>query len=193
MPAEPRPRLALVRHAQTAWTGRRYCGRSDPPLSEAGRRAAFRLSVGLAADFGPRPQIISSPRARAVQTAAIIADSIGAPVDIDERWREADFGLAEGRTFDELVVDQPDLAARLLAGDVAIDWPGGEAAAALEARVLAALGDLSGADRPTIVVAHAGPLRIAIAAMTGSPNADVPLPASAEVVWLYGSRATLRP
>ena len=29
--------IILVRHASTAWTGRRYCGRSDPPLSAAGR------------------------------------------------------------------------------------------------------------------------------------------------------------
>ena len=24
--------IVLVRHASTAWTGRRFCGRSDPPL-----------------------------------------------------------------------------------------------------------------------------------------------------------------
>ena len=32
--------LVLVRHGPTSWTGRRYCGRSDPPLDAAGLAAA---------------------------------------------------------------------------------------------------------------------------------------------------------
>ena len=44
---DPLPlRLAviLVRHASTAWSGIRYCGRSDPPLDAAGESAAALLA-----------------------------------------------------------------------------------------------------------------------------------------------------
>ena len=33
--------IVLVRHASTDWSGRRYCGRSDPPLNEAGQAVGF--------------------------------------------------------------------------------------------------------------------------------------------------------
>ena len=39
--------IILVRHAPTAWTGSRYCGRSDPPLDAAGVAVAHRLAGGL--------------------------------------------------------------------------------------------------------------------------------------------------
>ena len=40
--------IVFVRHAATSWTGVRYCGRSDPSLSEDGRRAAEELAIRLA-------------------------------------------------------------------------------------------------------------------------------------------------
>jgi broad specificity phosphatase PhoE len=59
--------------------------------------------------------------------------------------------------------DLPDLASSILAGSAAIDWPGGETAAALEARVRAAWADLIATGRDAVVVTHAGPLLHAIA------------------------------
>lgn len=38
----------LVRHASTAWSGQRWCGRTDLPLSQAGREEAERLAGRLA-------------------------------------------------------------------------------------------------------------------------------------------------
>jgi broad specificity phosphatase PhoE len=99
-----------------------------------------------------------------------------ATIEADERWAETDFGLAEGLTFDELARVAPDIAARLAQGAVAIDWPGGESAASLAARVEAAWTDLNERVTPTLVVSHAGPLRIAIALATGRPVADVTAP-----------------
>ena len=40
--------IVFVRHAATSWTGVRYCGRSDPSLSERWPRAAEELAIRLA-------------------------------------------------------------------------------------------------------------------------------------------------
>ena len=134
-PDQARPDVAgiiLVRHAPTAWTGSRYCGRSDPPLDAAGVAAARRLAGDLATTLAPGTRIVTSPLRRAHATATAIADAAGIDdITIDDRWREADFGIAEGLTFEELERLAPDLARRLADGETEIDWPDGERAADL--------------------------------------------------------------
>jgi broad specificity phosphatase PhoE len=177
----------LVRHAPTAWTGRRYCGRSDPPLTTAGREAAGRLGARLAETLPAGMAIVTSPSLRARQTASAIGARLApSSIEIDERWAEVDFGIAEGLTYDELDRVAPEIAARLLAGDAEIDWPGGELAASLVARVRAAWRDLQDRAAPTVVVSHGGPLRVAIAIATGLDPRLVRVPEPA-TVWHLGS------
>jgi probable phosphoglycerate mutase len=166
--------VVLVRHGATAWTGQRYCGRSDPPLHAAGLAAVASLAASIAPTLPPHVWIVSSPARRAWQTAAAIAAAVGlddADILVDDRWVEADFGIAEGRTFDELAALLPDLAASLARGEPAIDWPGGETAAALAARVEAAWDDVVSRAVPTVVVSHAGPLRHALGLALARPPA----------------------
>jgi len=189
--ARPMTELVFVRHASTSWSGHRYCGRADPPLNRPGRLIAGRLATELSASVTPgfarAGRIISSPARRARQTAAAIARAIpGLLVEIDERWAEADFGLADGLTFEELAAIEPGLAERLALGETAIDWPGGESASSLTERVRSALQDLEDDPAPTVVVSHAGPLRIAIALATATPIEDVAFLEPGEV--LGGSR-----
>ncbi len=77
--------LFLLRHAhagsRTEWSG------SDAarPLSARGRRQAERLGRHLSG-LGLKPgAIISSPKARASETADLVAKALGAAVRIDER------------------------------------------------------------------------------------------------------------
>ena len=171
--------LVFVRHAPTTWSGHRFCGRADPPLNCAGQLIASQLAAELAVAFMPGPwvagRIVSSPTRRARQTARAIARAV--PVlrlEVDERWSEADIGIAEGLTFDELASVEPDLADRLGRGEADIDWPGGESASSLTERVRSALRDLHDEPTRTVVVSHAGPLRIAIALATNVPIERVP-------------------
>ena len=171
--------ILFVRHASTSWSGRRFCGRADPPLNRAGqavaRRLATELAAGVPAGLPIAGRIISSPARRARQTAGGIARLVpGVRVELDDRWSEADIGIAEGLTFDELALLEPELAERLGRGDFNVDWPGGEAASSLAERVRSALRELDDTPSPTIVVSHAGPLRIAIALATDVPIAQVP-------------------
>jgi broad specificity phosphatase PhoE len=173
--------ILLVRHASTAWSGRRYCGSSDPPLSPAGRAEAAGLAARLAPSLAPASRLISSPSRRALATAeAISAEAGGLAIELDERWRETDFGLAEGRTFEELEGIAPTTAAAILGGASDIDWPGGESPASLAARVGAAWGELVAAGGPAVVVTHAGPILRALALANERPAdmSELPGPAS---------------
>ncbi len=131
--------IVLVRHAATAFSGVRYSGRGDPPLSAEGRRSAEALAVRLGKTLPPGVRIVTSPSVRAYETAALLAaHAAPAVLEVDERWLEVDVGDAEGLTFDEVAQRYPALGAQLAAGDAEIDWPGGETANALRQRVLAA-------------------------------------------------------
>jgi len=135
---------------------------------------AEELGATLAPTLPPDVRLVSSPSRRARQTAAAIAAHLdGARVEIDERWLETDVGLAEGLTFDEVAVRWPELAASLLADDVAIDWPAGETAIELECRIGEAWSSLVAAGRPTVVVSHAGSIRVAIALATGRGPSEI--------------------
>jgi ribonuclease H / adenosylcobalamin/alpha-ribazole phosphatase len=167
-------RIVLVRHAATTWSGHRYCGRANPPLSPAGRQMARDLAIELAPVLPAEVRIVTSPSRRARETAAAIAArSERATIEVDDRWQETDVGLAEGLTFDAVAARWPGLAGALAAGEVEIDWPGGETARALRRRIGAAWSAVVATGRPTLVVSHAGSIRVAAALATGRSVGEV--------------------
>lgn len=125
MPVE----LLLVRHAD-AGDPAAYPGPDDArPISAKGRRQAERLGAFLVS-HGVRPDVIlASPKARAEQTARIIADALGMPVILDARLASG-FGTAEllellaahGDPRRPMLVghdpDFSDLASTLCGGDI---------------------------------------------------------------------------
>lgn len=168
--------IGFARHGETAWTGRRYAGRTDLPLTDEGRVTASRLTAdvirsGLLDD--PGSIIVASPLARAAETARIVAQAAGRPVEIDPRWVEVSFGALEGLTFDEATGHWPEVARRLASGDVEIDWPGGESWPDLERRVSEALAAILARAVPILVVAHGIAIRAALPGLTVVPGASV--------------------
>jgi broad specificity phosphatase PhoE len=178
------PTVALVRHASTAWSGKRYAGRSDPPLDAGGRIAAAELGRDLVDVLRAGGRIVSSPLRRAVETAEAIAGATGAPIELDARWQEADVGSVEGLTFLDIAQRWPELARRLADGQTDIDWPDGETALAFDVRVRAAWSALADDDRPTVVVAHAGPLRLVLSIAAGREPYELWLPEPGSIVWV---------
>jgi ribonuclease H / adenosylcobalamin/alpha-ribazole phosphatase len=151
--------ILLIRHASTAWTGRRWCGRADPPLNTTGRREAVSLAGALASELapavGPAATIRTSPAQRAISTAAAIAAAAGIDLEADPDLVEVDLGDAEGLTWDELATRHPAVAQRVLAREP-VDWPGGEPHESLLARASRAaerIGEVA-ASRPVLVVSH---------------------------------------
>lgn len=151
--------ITLVRHVATDWSGIRYCGRTDAPLSRAGREQLASLVAYLRSVVSDPPAVVSSPASRCRETATAIASALGAEVSLDERLREIDFGDAEGLTFAEVERRWKPLAERLAAGDGRADWPHGESWRAFAERVRAAWTELAESSSETIVVTHGGPLR----------------------------------
>ena len=98
--------LLLVRHGATSGNAeKRYIGKTDEPLSEAGSEKLrdFR-AAGRYSDVSASPQFVfTSPMKRCVETAQILFPDVK-PVAI-ENFRETDFGLFEGKNYDELMAD----------------------------------------------------------------------------------------
>jgi len=161
-------RLALLRHADTAWSAeRRIQGRRDVPLSEEGRAAlrAFSLPAECA---GMR--IVTSPLVRCLETARLI----GAPdAEREARLAEMSWGDWEGRRIEELRAE----LGRAMEENEARGWdfrpPRGESPREVLARVRSWIAALR---EPTLAVTHRGVIRAVFAAaaawdMVGKPPA----------------------
>lgn len=159
-------RLALLRHGHTAWNREgRLQGRSDIPLDDAARSdlARFRLPAEWRT-----ADLVSSPLARAAQTAQLVADRAPKtePCLIEMNW-----GAWEGRYGAELEAD-PDSGFRHIE-----EWgwqycpPGGEPPAALRDRLTPWVTSLI---KDTVAVCHIGTMRVLLAIATGWDFAGPP-------------------
>lgn len=166
VPALPVPRLVLWRHGRTEWNAAgRFQGQLDPPLDDVGRRQARQAAAHLA---GPLPEgtlVVSSDLGRAAETAVALTDVLGVPLRIDPRLREVGMGSWEGLTREEVAERHPGQYADWLAGRP-ISGRGGEDAADVPARALAALRDLPEAP-VAVVVTHGGTSARLIEALLG--------------------------
>ena len=91
----------LARHGRTALNAEgRLRGLSDPPLDSVGLVEAARLADALAPKHPTA--VICSPLQRAVATAQAIGAASGAPVTVDVRLNDRDYGPMTGRVRDEV-------------------------------------------------------------------------------------------
>jgi broad specificity phosphatase PhoE len=153
--------LILVRHGESeANAAGLLSGRAESALTEHGRSQVARLSALLPGTG----RLISSPLGRARDTAAALG--LDAPVEIDERWIEVDYGALEG----EPVTAVPSDLWRQWRSDPDFRPPGGESLAEVGVRVRAACEELfarsgSGARAAddVVVVSHVSPIKAAVA------------------------------
>jgi len=119
--------ILLVRHGETLLNATRVLQPPDTPLSPHGIAQAERLAQRLAGH--PIGAIVSSDLARARMTAERVAAATGAPLSLDARLQERNFGDLRGTPYAELAEDPfaPDYVP-----------PGGESWEDLHARVDAA-------------------------------------------------------
>ena len=151
MKAASATELILIRHAPALNDGR-LCGRTDvaADVTDGARLRAVAAEVGVPA------HLIVSPALRCRQTATTLWPGVDARPDA--RLWEQDFGAWDGFAF----ADLPDLGPLPAAQLAAHRPPGGESFADLCARVAPALQDMSAPDS-TVIVAHAGTVRAALA------------------------------
>ncbi|HVM69311.1 MAG TPA: histidine phosphatase family protein [Gaiellaceae bacterium] len=163
--------IVLARHGETDWNREdRFQGHADRPLNEHGRRQAHELAERLRNDR--LAAVYSSPLARALETAQIVAAALGLEVETRDALREIDVGSWQGLTRDEIQARFPgDWEAWL---DGAGGWTGGETYDELQARVVPELLALAARHHGEriLVVCHGGTMRTVQAAAARLPHAD---------------------
>ena len=103
--------LTFLRHAESVGNAQGYYqGQKDFPLTERGRSQVKRLISRWQADGTRIDEVITSPLARAKNTAERICEAFGCPMIEDEGWQERDIGLLTGvkREDAEQIHPKPD-------------------------------------------------------------------------------------
>lgn len=182
-------RLILIRHGETEWNRLGLVqGWTDVPLTDVGRRQAAALATAIEP---LRPVVIfSSDSGRAFETAEIMRHGLIAhgqilpPVLIRRDLREINRGVWEGRNWQDIVAEDPDLyRACRIEPDAAP--PGGESHNQLTDRVRRTLGGIADAyaDQTAVVVTHGRFIWTARLATTGEPLNPEVLPVVPNTSW----------
>ena len=148
-------RILLVRHGRTEANDRwLYCGSTDLPLSERGRRELeAKKSLAAALDLTDF-EVYISPMRRAKETLSILFGREGRE---EPGLREMDFGMFEMKSYKELK-DRPEFQ-RWCAGDNERNvCPDGESGEQMRTRVLASFQRLAQAHDKLLLVFHGGPI-----------------------------------
>jgi broad specificity phosphatase PhoE len=159
--------LFLLRHGPTEWTAaRRLQGRSDIPLSAAGRSVVETWQLPERAGHG---DWISSPLGRAMETAAILRRHYrqAAHLVIEPRLVEMSFGEWEGQTLAGLrSIHGPVMAEREGRG---LDFrpPGGESPRDVQERLRPWLERLAAENKDVLAITHKGVVRALYALASG--------------------------
>jgi len=158
------PPLYVLRHGQTEWNALgRLQGGFDSKLTAEGRNQAVAQNRILRTVDLTGFKAISSPQARAYETAVLALNGLVSKIGRDVALREIGLGDWAGQDRDRLVAQQGvrdgfDLYALA---------PGGEGTAALRQRCTAFLSALRG---PTVVVTHGMTSRMIRLIATGRPD-----------------------
>ncbi len=156
------PRMYLIRHGETDWNlSGQVMGEQPVPLNRTGETQARLLAGSLTADAFRT--LVSSPVARAKQTAEILASVLRVPVTTDRGLTEINVGEWEGRYWKDLV----DATARqsFYTSPHHARPPGGETLREVQIRAVAAVerARAGGGSGPLVFVSHADVLRAILA------------------------------
>jgi broad specificity phosphatase PhoE len=157
------PNAWLVRHGETEWARLgRHTGRTDVPLTDAGKRQAREVGVSL---HGHRfALVLSSPLSRALETARLAG--FGDVVESDQDLMEWDYGDYEGLTTTQI---QERLPSWSLWRD---GVPDGETATQVAARCDRVIARVRAAGGDALLFAHGHVLRVLAARWLGLPPGD---------------------
>ena len=165
----------LARHGETEWNRvGRWQGKTDIPLSEAGRVQARALADRLG-DCGIT-EIFTSDLSRARETAEIVAETLRVSrLSVDPRLRERGFGCFEGLTREECAERHAEAWARYLADRRATPADAEPQEEVVE-RMVGALTEISESTAATghvLVVSHGAAIRSFVHSITGTAPAPM--------------------
>jgi broad specificity phosphatase PhoE len=161
--AEETHEIVLVRHGETEWSrAGKHTGRTDVPLTEAGRRQAH--VVGTELQTRRFAAVWTSPLSRAAESCRLAGfGDVAVP---REELMEWDYGEYEGRTTPEIRSERPGWT--LWADGV----PAGETVGEVAERVDRVLAEADSVGGDTLVFAHGHVLRVLAARWLGLEPAE---------------------
>jgi len=174
-------RIVLIRHGETVGNSReRLHGSADLALSAAGIEQMRRAAASLRTEVFEL--VVASTLRRSWEGAQIVSG--GAPIRLENDFREIHFGRWEGLTKSEIEASDPIAYRDWQAKKAGFEFPGGELRAQFRARVARGLERLqaSGADA-VLAVVHRGVIRALGEQLLGDPLEDA-TPSLGEVVAL---------
>lgn len=160
--------VTFLRHGESVGNAEdRFQGHADFPLTEMGRRQAQALADRWKKEARVFDRVVSSPLLRASQTAGIITDTLGLPLEMEPGWKEINNGLLAGLTREEgdRIVPEPDFLTPYT------HW-GVEGESRWELYLRAGRNIQQLIDHParkTLVVSHGGILNMALYVVLGIP------------------------
>lgn len=159
-------RLVFIRHGKTAGNLRGcYIGRTDEALCEEGKRE---LKARSRQEVYPQGRLFyASPMKRCIQSAAILYP--GQPFRLQEDLRECDFGLFEGKNYQEL--EAFPYYQKWMDSNGSLPFPEGETPAHFKRRCQRAVKQIAaeafvecGEDAEVVCVVHGGTIMAALEA-----------------------------
>jgi broad specificity phosphatase PhoE len=163
--------LTLIRHAATSLNDDgRYQGQCDPDLSIRGVSQATALGRRLAEQRAVFGSIWASDRRRAWHTAVLGLPR--ASVRQDPRLRELDFGVFDGRTYEENLARHPNLFPAWLVDPWHVRPPSGETLTELATRLEGWVDQLASGQN-VLAFTHGGPIHVMLARALGVSFAEV--------------------
>ena len=138
--------IYIIRHGKTEANEKHlYCGDTDLPLSDAGREELTPLHYDI-----KNARFITSGMKRTNETLQILFGDV--QYEVEPRFREADFGIFEMHSYEELK-DTPDYQAWLTGNNDSNVPPNGESGVQMAERVLQAFSEIR---EDTCIITHGG-------------------------------------
>lgn len=142
-------KVTLIRHGKTeANENHLYCGSTDLPLSQEGRRELAEVRYTAS-----NTRFATSGMRRTEETMALLFGDRSHTVLRD--FREIDFGVFEMRGYEELK-DDPAYQAWITGDNEKNVPPGGESGEQMKARVLSAWKRLEQTGEDWVIITHGG-------------------------------------
>jgi broad specificity phosphatase PhoE len=161
-------RIVLVRHGRTEWNkGEIFRGTVDIPLDEQGRKEAACARDWLREETFKAAY--SSPLSRAVETAQIILEPHGLPVQKHEGLIDLNYGAWQSKPNREVQKVYAELYQQWREAPHTVVFPEGEGLGAVRERSVAAVREVASKhpDETVLLAAHRVVNKVLIAALLG--------------------------
>lgn len=162
----PYTQVDLLRHGHCEG-GEIFRGSTDVRLDDQGWQQMQSSVEGLEWD-----QIVTSPLLRCRLFAEQLSAEQGIPLHIDDRWREFNFGVWEGRLREQVWAEHADELLGFFSDPMSCTPEGGESYTEVLSRVEAAWSELvvTYANQRVLVITHGGIFRALHAALKSLPS-----------------------